>query len=75
MDRGPGPVVVHLGFSWDVLPADPVSLLLALPTLGDEDVPNGVRAAVAGAARAMGAVTAVDELADDLLRHRAFILQ
>ncbi|GAA3204472.1 hypothetical protein ACFO1B_42340 [Dactylosporangium siamense] len=62
------------GLPWALLPLEPVHLLTALPAVGDHGVPDGVPGMVAEALRAVGATTLVEELAEDLLRHRACVL-
>ncbi|XVU23172.1 hypothetical protein ACQPZJ_38820 [Actinoplanes sp. CA-054009] len=71
----PGPHYTgDYGLPWGLLPSEPAHLLMALPAFGDREVPAAVRAAVIGALRSVGAAAMVDELADDLLTHRACML-
>ncbi|SNY56342.1 hypothetical protein [Paractinoplanes atraurantiacus] len=72
-DPGPHYTDDH-GLPWPLLPSDPASLLLALPAFGNPDVPEPVRAAVSHALRSVGAAKMLNELADDLLTHRACLL-
>ncbi|MFF4809871.1 hypothetical protein ACFY03_16825 [Micromonospora chersina] len=62
------------GLPWALLPREPAHLLTALPAMGTRQVPEGVPAEVAEALRAVGAMRRAEELADDLLRHRACVL-
>ncbi|GAB3824922.1 hypothetical protein ACFPIJ_63870 [Dactylosporangium cerinum] len=66
-DAGPG-------LPWALLPLEPVHLLTALPAVGDHEAPDGVPGLVAEALRAVGATAMVEELAEELLRHRACVL-
>ncbi|GLW33073.1 hypothetical protein [Actinoplanes regularis] len=62
------------GLPWGLLPRRPEHLLMALPAFGDHDPGESVRTTVAEALRAVGAASGIDELAEDLLRHRACII-
>lgn len=62
------------GLPWPLLPLEPMHLLTALPAVGDHQVPDSVPGLVAEALRAVGATALVEELAEDLLRHRACVL-
>jgi hypothetical protein len=62
------------GLPWPLLPRNPAHLLVALPAFGGPAVPDHVVGTVAHALREVGARRLIDELADDLLRHRACIL-
>ncbi|MEV0566619.1 hypothetical protein [Dactylosporangium sp. NPDC050588] len=58
--------------TWGLLPTDPVHLLLALPAFGKGENGGGDPAPVAAALRAVGATTAVDEVAAELLARRSY---
>ncbi|MEO3746096.1 hypothetical protein [Plantactinospora sp. B5E13] len=62
------------GFPWDLLPREPAHLLMALPAFGDHETPDNVRSTVMQALRAVGATAGIENLADDLLKHRACML-
>jgi hypothetical protein len=62
------------GLPWPLLPLEPTHLLTALPAVGDHQVPDSVPSLVAEALRAVGATALVEELAEDLLQHRACVL-
>lgn len=69
-----GPEYGGSGFPWELLPREPAHLLMALPAFGNHETVDGVRSAVVQALRAVGATTGLEELADDLLQHRACML-
>ena len=47
---------------------------MALPVFGDPEPSNDERAVVAQALRAVGGAVRIDELVEDLLQHRAFMI-
>lgn len=55
---------------WSLLPEEPPYLLMALPAIGDDEVPDGIPGVVAQAVRTVGATARIEELAEDLLQHR-----
>ena len=57
-----------------LLPESPEQRLLALPAAGDDLEPQDATRLVADALAAVGAVGAVEALADELLEHRAWLL-
>jgi hypothetical protein len=63
------------GLPWPLLPREPAHLLTAPPAVGDHQAPDGrLPGVVAEALRTVGATALVEELADELLRHRACVL-
>lgn len=62
------------GLPWSLLPRSPEQLLMALPVFGDPEPSNDERTVVAQALRAVGGAVRIDELAEDLLQHRAFMI-
>ncbi|MER7420952.1 hypothetical protein ABT346_29940 [Micromonospora peucetia] len=69
-----GPEYSGSGLPWDLLPREPAHLLMALPAFGEHETADGVRSRVVQALRAVGATAGTEELADDLLKHRACML-
>lgn len=68
------PEYAGAGLPWALLPRNPELLLMALPVFGDPEPSAAERAEVAQALRAVGANVLIDELVDDLLRHRACMI-
>ncbi|BCY07003.1 hypothetical protein [Actinoplanes sp. L3-i22] len=62
------------GLPWGLLPEQPTSLLMALPAFGDPDPKEQEQRTVQQALRAVGATWRINELADDLLSHRACMI-
>ncbi|GAA2388987.1 hypothetical protein GCM10010170_100370 [Dactylosporangium salmoneum] len=63
-----------LDLPWSLLPSEPAHLLIALPAVGDGTTPSDIPGRVAAALHAVGASNSVEELADDLLEHRACMI-
>lgn len=71
---GTEPEYAGAGLPWKLIPPTPEHLLVALPAFGDPEPSDAERNAVAQALRAVGATTRIDELAEDLLGHRACMI-